>query len=152
MFKLNLLPNTQLGILLQTHHWTDSEYRSIRDNYDRFLNQKLELWQIVPCDGHGNPLRDPGLFPSSQQQEYRKAKDCCLFEGFYLTTDFENKPVIRHANYSTQVFCRLKDYGGRFVWNFPTTATTVEHLTELRLIPLSQTAIKSIYGKLEKAV
>lgn len=52
--------------------------------YANFLKQPLELWMFVPCDEDGNVLKDCGLMPCYELDQYRQAKERCLFEGFYI--------------------------------------------------------------------
>nr|WP_317632982.1 hypothetical protein [uncultured Flavobacterium sp.] len=43
---------------------------------------KLELGHFVPTDEDGNVLKDPGLIPSYELEQYRKSKEKVLFEGW----------------------------------------------------------------------
>jgi len=80
------------------------------ENYANFLKQPLELWMFVPCDEDGNVLKEPewmhrynnGASPFMNMdeirpcQEYKQAKEICLFEGF------ESVPLsnsVRKGNY-----------------------------------------------------
>jgi len=86
---------------------TDSDYRRLRDNYDKFLKQQNTLSMFVPCDDEGNVLEEPNLYNGgyifeihdeligkpieydtelfeSDLQEYQQAKKRVLFDGFDL--------------------------------------------------------------------
>ena len=54
-------------------------------SYANFLKTPLNLGMFVPCDENGNVLNDPGLFPSFELEQYRKAKDKVIFPNFELT-------------------------------------------------------------------
>lgn len=58
--------------------------------YAKFLKQPLKLEMFVPCDDNGNVLQDPGLIPSFELEQYRKAKEKVLFEN----CDFDGIDVI----------------------------------------------------------
>jgi hypothetical protein len=51
------------------------------ESYANFLKQPLEKWMFVPCDEDGNVLEDCGLIPCYELDQYRKAKERCLFES-----------------------------------------------------------------------
>ena len=58
-------------------------------DYALFLKQFLEIWMFVPCDDDGNVLEEPNPFYDFDTQdyyylcqEYQKAKEKVLFEGF----------------------------------------------------------------------
>jgi len=59
-------------------------------NYANFLKQPLELWMFVACDGNWNVLEEPynyqeylkGDSLNTLCEDYFKAKERCLFEGF----------------------------------------------------------------------
>ena len=53
-------------------------------NYCTFLQQPLELWMFVPCDENGDVLEAVPYYADGIEKvnEYKKAKERCLFEGF----------------------------------------------------------------------
>lgn len=61
--------------------WEQTENRLNKIyQYSLFLKQPLTLGMFVPCDESGNVLNDPGLIPSYELEQYRKAKEKVLFE------------------------------------------------------------------------
>ena len=94
----NLISNTEFGKLLLTKHLSDKQVRDIRDNFDSFLSQSLELWMFVPCDEDGNVLEEPDsigvgnyFYYEKALDQYQQAKERCLFEG--LQFDYETATV-----------------------------------------------------------
>jgi hypothetical protein len=99
----NLLSNTAFGNLLRTYEqgfkirldylkW----YEALRNNYDDFLKQPLELWMFVPCklvDSVWVVLEVPKLVYEKEDdnsalqnhnaylEEFQQAKERCLFDG-----------------------------------------------------------------------
>ena len=55
-------------------------------NYAIFLKQPLELWMFVPCDEDGNVLDVVPYYADDVEKvnEYKKAKERCLFKGFEM--------------------------------------------------------------------
>ena len=55
-------------------------------NYAIFLKQPLELWMFVPCDEDGNVLEVVPYYADGIEKvnEYKKAKERCLFKGFEM--------------------------------------------------------------------
>lgn len=55
-------------------------------NYAIFLKQPLELWMFVPCDEDGNVLDVVPCYADGIEKvnEYKKAKERCLFKGFKM--------------------------------------------------------------------
>ena len=53
-------------------------------NYAKFLKQPLKKGMFVPCDDDDNILKKPNKYTSNLQinDEYEKAKEKVLFEGF----------------------------------------------------------------------
>ena len=53
-------------------------------NYAKFLKQPLKLEMFVPCDEDGNVLEVVPYYADGIEKvnEYKKAKERCLFEGF----------------------------------------------------------------------
>ena len=77
------------------------EKRTFKDlvlNYATFLKQPLELWMFVPCDKEGNVLEAVPYYADGIEKvnEYKKAKERCLFEGF-KSVPFSNS--VRKGNY-----------------------------------------------------
>ena len=66
--------------------------------YGLFLKQPLELWMFVPCDKEGNVLEAVPYYTDGIEKvnEYKKAKERCLFEGF-KSVPFSNS--VRKGNY-----------------------------------------------------
>lgn len=82
---MELIPNTDFGQTLTNK--SDSDYRRLRDNFDKFCKQPLTLGTFVPCDEDGDVLEEPKNPKKSplhfkKYDEYVKAKECVLFEGF----------------------------------------------------------------------
>ena len=109
---------------LNTMHMSLSEfsYDNLHDIYkhEEFLSQKLELWMFVPCDENGNVLEEPNIKDAfyggnhfavkenstvyhRQNDQYQKAKDRLLFEGF----EVKNKELIYKHNNNTFNFLVL---------------------------------------------
>ena len=67
-------------------------------NYAIFLKQPLELWMFVPCDEDGNVLEVVPYYADGIEKvnEYKKAKERCLFEGF-KSVPFSNS--VKKGNY-----------------------------------------------------
>jgi len=91
----NLIGNTSFGNYLNTLEIDNCEYRIRRNKFDIFLSLKLEIWQFVPCklvDGVWMVLSKPKGYDSYINwevfnppfEEYKQAKERCLFEGFEL--------------------------------------------------------------------
>ena len=55
-------------------------------NYATFLKQHLKLEMFVPCDEDGNVLEIVPYYAYSVEKvnEYKKAKERCLFKGFKM--------------------------------------------------------------------
>ena len=66
--------------------------------YAKFLKQKLELWMFVPCDENGDVLEVVPYYADGIEKvnEYKKAKERCLFEGF-KSVPFSNS--VKKGNY-----------------------------------------------------
>jgi hypothetical protein len=64
-------------------------------NYAIFLKQPLKLGMFVPCDEDGNVLITPTEFnPIYWSEQYKKAKENVLFEGF---------EVKNHSNFKKSI-------------------------------------------------
>lgn len=99
--------------------------------YANVLKTPLALNMFVPADENGNPLQDPGLIPSQELNDYRKAKDKILFEGF--TGDYDDEGF----------YVENKEHVTLFPDEFGTKI--IEHLTQDNLT-LTPHALKLIYG------
>ena len=60
----------------------DREFSDKVFQYATFLKKPLQLGMFVPCDDDDNILHDPGLIPSYELEQYCKAKEKVIFEGF----------------------------------------------------------------------
>ncbi len=104
-----LLSNTLFGKYLDTLELSLSAYKQIRQNFDLFLSQTLELWMFVPCDEDGNVLKiipfyehkKGSDFEAMQHLKYNKAKERCLFEGFEVESVNENIIWITIKNFNS---------------------------------------------------
>lgn len=70
--------------------------------YAKFLKQHLELWMFVPCDEKGNVLEEKSIFNTTDEDyifdseafdNYKKAKERVLFEGFEFQDANEDYPM-----------------------------------------------------------
>ena len=74
-------------------------------NYAKFLKQPLKLEMFVPCDDKENVLITPTEFnPIYWSEQYKKAKEKVLFEGFKITYQSDNKIYIENENKVTFFF------------------------------------------------
>jgi hypothetical protein len=92
-----LISNTTFGSYLRIKNIHDYEYRYLRDNFDCFLLQKLEIWMFIPCklvDGVWVVLEEPLPF-DYMDEEYKiwcESKERCFFEGIeYVEAKKENE-------------------------------------------------------------
>lgn len=125
--------------------------------YAQFLKQALSLGKFVPCDEEGNVLEEPKgwswfsidpcrcekcakKYNIHELDNYKKAKERVLFEGFYYQSNFSEKQnklyeYVRNKNPHVFSFEQIKN-------------NTVESLLtgykKEFLITLTQTAIKQI--------
>ncbi len=96
----NLKSNTAFGDYLETLDISNSAYRMLRSNFDKFLKLKLELWQFIPCKlvyGVWFVLEEPDYtkyanYANSMRyreelKEYQEAKYRVLFEGFIFDAE-----------------------------------------------------------------
>lgn len=99
----NLISNTSFGDYLRTKNIPDYEYRYLRDKFDEFLKQPLELWMFVPCklvDDVWVVLECPHNYIHGktylgwEKSDYSEAKDRVLFEGFEITENAEGDKCI----------------------------------------------------------
>lgn len=138
----NLISNTSFGDYLRTKNLPDYEYRFLRDKFDDFLKQPLELWMFVPCklvDGVWAVLEEPDAdyymkVTEKDLKEYQEAKDRVLFKGFEIDYDRivkNNEIRIQFNDYST------------YLNNSKTVISTIEHLVKHNL-ELTPTALKQI--------
>lgn len=102
-------------------------------NYAELLKQPLKLEMFVPCDEDGNVLGEPQSAWSDGIEQWEKAKEKVLFEGFKPYEDYEC------AKYE-EVYVDEEVCDGKF---------TVEDLIKdagKTKIKLSQTALNAIFG------
>lgn len=69
---MNLKSSIEFGKFLKDR--SDSEYRKLRENYDAFLERKLSIGMLIPCDLEGNVLEEPtqekyGWYSASSPEE-----------------------------------------------------------------------------------
>ena len=98
-----LTSNTEFGFYLRTLELNPYKYSELRDNFDVFLSQILEIWMFIPCKlvngiwvvleppkRWNDYLEFPESFDGNKEwydfYEYEEAKERCLFEGFILDT------------------------------------------------------------------
>jgi len=143
----NLISNTSFGNLLRYKNIPDYEYRYLRDNYDSFLLQKLEIWMFIPCklvDGVWVVLEEPTethetIFHDSESLKgYQEAKERCLFDGFDITNFTKGIKKTINLDNTVHVF-----YYENFQWNKAIGISTIEDLIKYNL-ELTQTAKKQI--------
>ncbi len=99
------------------------------DDYMEFTGRILELGMFVPCNGKGEPLEEPTDMYTNEQyygaamDEYQKAKEKVLFEGFQVRVKGEfgvaivNKEGVRldwrfHKNRFFQGYYTIEDLTG----------------------------------------
>ena len=94
---MKLISNTAFGQSLKDK--SDSDYRRLRDNYDSFLERRLNIGMFVPCDDDGNVLECPGKYSDKKWteeemanwggdvNEHQQAKENVLFEGLFRIED-----------------------------------------------------------------
>lgn len=110
-------------------------------NYANFLKQPLELWMFVPCNEEGGVLEEPDGYSSFEYlQQYQKAKERCLFEGFFNTTEApQYKMYIQNGMQSVFYITRnsnaIKNIYGMKI---------IEDLIKENPVKLTQTAIRQI--------
>lgn len=75
---------------------SSSEFKEAVKNYANFLKQPLHLGMFVPCDEDGNVLEEPRTntiqdanFDIEEVEQYQKAKERVLFEGFEYGEELE---------------------------------------------------------------
>ena len=125
-----------------SHHNVISKFKNI-NRYATFLKQPLELWMFVPCDEDGNVLEEPeslkGYYETDKEgmeterklrEQYQKAKERCMFEGFETFTIEEI--IIQLCEYHHEG--DLKDFSIEDLYNCWFDSE----------IKLTQTAIKQI--------
>lgn len=110
--------------------------------YGLFLKQPLELWMFVPCDKEGNVLEAVPYYADGIEKvnEYKKAKERCLFEGFAIEEEsfISNIPHFYLEIDGVKIMWNFNDK-----WVFYKGFKTVEDLIKYDL-QLTQTAIKQI--------
>ena len=117
--------------------------------YANFLKQALELWMFVPCDEEGRILEEKSFFASKDKDyifesdtfdKYQQAKERCLFEGFFNTTESpQYKMYIQNGMQAVFYIARksntLKNIFG---------TRTIEDLIKENPVYLTKTALKQI--------
>lgn len=89
-------------------------------NYANFLKQSLELWMFIPCklvDGVWVVLEEPKFHGHNivEVEEYQKAKERCLFDGFKLIDkilwhwDGFNRRIIYSENLGFDFYKTIED-------------------------------------------
>lgn len=108
--------------------------------YSLFLKQYLEKWMCVPCDNEGNVLQVPYYSDGVDKvDEYKKAKEKVLFEGFHSIGDKE----IELLNSDNWISFTEKSIDFTNEFGHETIIYRVEDLIELEL-KLTPTALKQI--------
>lgn len=150
----NLMSNTNYGKRLETEFCLCNidykQYFILRNNYDNFLLQPLEIWMFVPCklvDGVWVVLEEPkeemAIYNTGHLEtdcnnfanyfnEYQQAKSRCLFEGFE-----SEKIQTFHDNYY------IVKINGNNVWITWNESKTIEDLVKYKPL-LTPTAQKQI--------
>ena len=152
---MKLISNTSFGdfcrskrkefkIPLDYYQW----YNKVRDNYDEFLKQPLNIGMFVPCDEDGNVLEEPKIedyfddgfnlefnqkhFKDVVLKEYYKAKEKVLFEGI----EFRKNARVNFITINEDTFA-FHDFNIKF------KNLTIEFLVQYNL-QLTENAIKQI--------
>lgn len=131
---------------------TDAYFRSL--HYANFLKQPLTLSMFVPCDEEDNLLNPCGCSLDKgrckKEDEYQKAKEKVLFEGFSVEEDkFKDtkRKLVWFNDNMTQLWRQLTYRNGRVVESFlPNNyngLSCVEDIISMNLT-LTETAIKQI--------
>lgn len=83
---------------LNTNPMSDCDRLFVRRviGYGRFLKQPLKLEMFVPCDDKGNVLENP--ICQVELEQYRKAKEKVLFEGFECIKECDDYLCLTHEN------------------------------------------------------
>lgn len=109
-------------------------------NYANFLKQPLEIWMFVTCDDNGVVLDEPKTtniqdanFDIDEMENWNKAKDRVLFEGFTfkeIKTSYEHYYIVNNE---------------KITWLSWNKSKTVENLLDYNQeIKLTKSAIKQI--------
>lgn len=134
-----LIRSEEPGFKVKTEYL--SFYERLRNNFDDFLSQKLELWMFVPCklvEGVWVVLEEPKCecFTEYDREgcyekcyEYINAKNRVLFEGFETRLQGQEIMVVTLDNSNVWV-----------TWN---DSKTIEDLVYLKPV-LTPTAQKQI--------
>jgi len=115
-------------------------------NYAKFLKQPLKLWMFVPCDEDGNVLEDPTHNGKSIEtmrellKEYQQAKERCLFDGFFNTTESPQYKMYIQNGMQSVFYIARNSTTVKNIWGM----RTIEDLIKDTPIQLTQTAIKQI--------
>lgn len=157
----NLISNIAFGDFLRTKNLPDYEYRYLRDKFDNFLKQPLELWMFVPCKlvnnvwvalsfpiepehPYNDKKRDVWMQYEMYLTRYQQAKERCLFDGFeFIETHSkgisQNLNLFIFPNEENRFGLTKKDKSFRTWFQL----FTVEDLVQCNL-QLTTTAIKKI--------
>lgn len=154
---MKLISNTNFGQTLSKYN--DSDYRRIRDSFDNFLKQPLELWMFVPCelvDDVWVPLEEPNHLDykyekykgelhfksefhknkySDKYYQYQQAKERVLFDGL---------EVVHIDKHRITIECDFLQLDYSFVKCGFEKQDSIEDLTMFNPT-LTQTAINQIY-------
>jgi len=109
-------------------------------NYAYFLKKPLELWMFVPCDEYGNVLEEINDdYPNNIEyfeeiEQYNKAKERCLFEGFEIKHHHSSKKSICTFDNFFHIFWNTNDF-----WELSKGIFTIEDLVKYNL-QLTKTA------------
>lgn len=152
---MNLISNTKFGLSI-VKNTEKGRYADFRANYDSFLSQPIKLGMFVPCDDDGNVLTKPSfecdcrsVFDTEmcgnyfECEEYNKAKEKVLFEGFgykqksgYASVSFNGIEIFWYNN-----TCNV----GENPWNKTEEFNLIEDLLSIRYgLTLTETAKKQI--------
>lgn len=147
-----LISNTAFGDYVNSITMSPSKYKQLRDAYDSFLKQPLQLGMFVPCDLDGNVLEEPEYyekwmsgkaiaFPIGANdivESYNEAKERVLFNGFVIS---ENNGNIILTNGRNSILFSIRNWVKHIESN--ERITSIEDLSKLGLT-LTPTALKQI--------
>lgn len=146
-----LIPMTDFVLKYYSDDTRDElQILDLMNNYANFLKQPLKLEMFVPCDEDENILEEPRMIERNigfdekdvfwdvdEVENYKKAKEKVLFEGFYLK---DNKFIT--DNFHDVYF---KNSFGKFQKHC-LMDTNIEYIVYWKL-KLSQSALNAIFGK-----
>ena len=103
--------------------------------YANFLKRPLELWMFIPCDEDSNVLDEfDYLVDIDKHNDWFKAKEKCLFEGFVLDDKY-----LRLKDYLFAIHSDMKSN----IEDFGNIEKLIYHYLS-NDIELTQTALKQI--------